>query len=93
MAGYYARFKAALESYKLEKGCIDCGYRDNPAALQFDHVRGPVKKISPCTTKSIKRAIKEAEENCEVRCANCHAIKTTERGTNRGGWLWRPNVI
>lgn len=77
-----ARRKASLvrpflATYKLERGCIDCGYRANACALEFDHVRGvKVKEVSSFT--SIEAALKEIEK-CEVRCANCHRIITANR--------------
>jgi hypothetical protein len=69
--------KQWLDDYKLAKGCVDCGYRSHPRALQFDHVRG-TKAMNVCFAKSIGGAQREIEK-CEVRCANCHFIKTSER--------------
>lgn len=62
-------------------GCTDCGYRENPLALQFDHVRGDkFKSVSTMVSEcySLSR-IKEEIRKCEVRCANCHSIVTHER--------------
>lgn len=68
------RIRRWLDAYKLKAGCVDCGYKAHHAALHFDHVRGE-KLINVCNAKSIAQA--EAEiEKCEVRCANCHAVKT-----------------
>jgi TnpA family transposase len=66
-----------LDNYKVELGCVDCGYRDHHAALHFDHVRGE-KTINVCNAKSIEQARREIVK-CEVRCANCHAVKTFTR--------------
>lgn len=63
-----------LDAYKVRQGCIDCGYREHHAALHFDHVRGE-KEINVANAKSIAQAQTEIEK-CEVRCANCHAVKT-----------------
>lgn len=66
-----------INQYKLDKGCIDCGYREHPAALDFDH-RDPSLKyanIAQMITYSWK-AIKAELDKCAVRCANCHRIKT-----------------
>jgi len=63
-----------LDAYKLSKGCVDCGYKEHHAALHFDHVSGE-KEINVCNAKSIDQAKKEIEK-CEVRCANCHAVRT-----------------
>lgn len=63
-----------LDNYKMEKGCIDCGYKNHHAALHFDHVRG-TKKMNVCNSTSISGALNEIKK-CVVRCANCHAEKT-----------------
>jgi hypothetical protein len=74
---YYQEFREALDQYKLEHGCCDCGYNGHPAALDFDHVNGSkAKEVSLCG--SIASALEEAKK-CEIRCANCHRIKTFER--------------
>lgn len=60
--------------------CLDCGNKDI-RVFEFDHVRG-IKKgnISTmigqgCGLETIKKEILK----CEIRCANCHRIKTIER--------------
>lgn len=65
-----------VKRYKLAAGCFDCGYAKAPEALQFDHVIG-VKKgiIGKFLDKSWKQLLHEIDK-CQVRCANCHAIKT-----------------
>lgn len=77
-----ARIKLFLRDYKLVKGCLDCGYKDHHAALQFDHVRGEKTK-NVCHTKSIDSAKKEIEK-CEVVCANCHHIRSFKRLEDKG---------
>ncbi len=71
----------AVTAIKLERGCIDCGYRTDPAALEFDHLPGCEKLFSisqGCTTRSLEKVLAEIEK-CEVVCANCHAIRTVTR--------------
>lgn len=63
-----------LDAYKLEQGCVDCGFRTHPAALHFDHIQTD-KAMNVCNAKSIGAAQREITK-CVVRCANCHAIKT-----------------
>ena len=73
------RRRALLDRYKIRRGCIDCGYNANPYALQWDH-REPSKKIyTPhrMASYSIKKIFEEARK-CDIRCANCHAIRTVE---------------
>ena len=72
---------AAINGIKLERGCIDCGYRANPVALQFDH-RDPSQKlfgIAKALTYSWKLLAAEMAK-CDVRCANCHAIRSQAEG-------------
>ena len=65
-------------SIKVESGCVDCGYNANYLALQFDHKEGSDKhyEVSQIVKRSPRRMLAEIAK-CEVRCANCHAIKTT----------------
>lgn len=72
--------RARLAAVKLAAGCTDCGYREHPEALHFDHLPGTDKlfNISQLVTRSW--ASIEAEiEKCEVVCANCHAVRTANR--------------
>jgi hypothetical protein len=69
--------KKFLADYKLEKGCLDCGYNKHHSALDFDHVIG-CKDLNVCFSKSIGQAKKEIEK-CEVVCSNCHRIRTYNR--------------
>ncbi len=69
--------KIFLVHYKMEKGCLDCGYKKHHSALEFDHIKGK-KTINICFAKSIGQAKKEIEK-CEVVCSNCHRIRTWER--------------
>lgn len=62
--------------YLKDKRCLDCG-EDNPLTLQFDHVRN--KKHNICdmlATGYSWESIQEEIDKCEIRCANCHQIKT-----------------
>jgi len=68
--------QAALAEYKQEYGCVDCGYRENPDALEFDHVRGEkVRNVMGMVSARIDKLLLEVLK-CDVRCANCHAIRT-----------------
>lgn len=70
-----------LNAIKMDSGCVDCGYRQAPEALDFDHVRGE-KVMDLCRMatafKSMKRVLDEVAK-CEVVCANCHRIRTRKR--------------
>jgi hypothetical protein len=77
--------KQRLYAYLSSHPCVDCGQTDI-RALEFDHVRGDkTLTIARLLDYATSWATIEAEiAKCEVRCANCHRIKTNERG----GW-WR----
>ena len=63
--------------------CIDCGHEDY-RVLEFDHVRGDKYKgiKTMCGFTNSIKSIKEEMRKCEIRCCNCHRIKTA----NDLGW-------
>lgn len=84
----YARLKAEekrqwLAGIKMASGCVDCGFKVHPDALQFDHLPQHEKSfnIGPGRGKNKKTVLAEIAK-CEIRCANCHAIKTALRRLN-----------
>lgn len=74
-----------LLAYLREHPCVepDCRNADI-RVLDFDHT-GEVPKIANINKllqgASLKKLIEEVAK-CEVRCRNCHAIKTFERAGN-----------
>jgi hypothetical protein len=67
-------FRKRSDEYKLALGCIDCGYKENSLALEFDHVNG---KKTRCVSQYNNWDLALLEiSKCVVRCANCHRIKT-----------------
>lgn len=73
---------AWLSEHKVEAGCADCGYRDHPAALEFDHLPGFEKaaSINVLLNRAVSKArLMEEMAKCEVVCANCHRIRTAAR--------------
>lgn len=64
--------------YLKNNSCLDCGEK-NPIVLEFDHREGENKIIEVTTAArdgwSLKNLQKEIDK-CDVRCANCHRIKT-----------------
>ena len=69
-----------VKRVKAMRGCFDCG-ESNPIILEFDHVRGEkVMNIADMVNNSYSLStIKDEIRKCEVRCANCHRVKTHER--------------
>ncbi|HET6915206.1 MAG TPA: hypothetical protein VFH56_03870 [Acidimicrobiales bacterium] len=83
-----AELMELIRQYLLEHPCVDCGCRDL-RVLEFDHVGEKVKDISRmvrlCRTWD---TIKAEIGQCEVRCANCHRLRTYERaGAARALWI------
>jgi len=69
--------RALVWAYLTEHPCVDCGNSD-PRVLEFDHVRG-VKKYNVSEMQNQRHTVKALFEEiakCDVRCANCHRIKT-----------------
>ena len=73
--------KAKIAEVKLERGCADCGYNQHAAALDFDHLPGTEKlfNIGSQLMRTWESILAEIDK-CEVVCANCHRIRTAERG-------------
>lgn len=69
--------RAFINRVKSFLGCIDCGEKDW-IVLDFDHVKGEKKFIlSKHASFSLTiNKLKEEMRKCEVRCSNCHRIKT-----------------
>ena len=64
---------------KTRYGCADCGYKHHASALHFDHINRTDKyeTISRLISKDANlETIKSEMRKCEIRCANCHAVKT-----------------
>jgi hypothetical protein len=59
--------------------CIDCG-DTRWQVLDFDHVRGEkLGNISIMVHDNSIKRIQEEIDKCDIRCANCHRIKTSEQ--------------
>lgn len=71
--------------YLLLHPCVDCG-ETNPLVLEFDHVRG-IKNanVGSLLLRGVAmNTLLEEINKCDIRCANCHKIKTI----NQLGW-WK----
>ena len=72
-----------LIEYLSHHPCVDCGETDI-VVLEFDHVGEKLANVSTLANggRSWARILSEIEK-CEVRCANCHRLKTLERSSSR----------
>jgi transposase-like protein len=94
-AAYHGHFRELLTAKKRErvehlvewmrevksKPCADCGGRFHPAVMQFDHRPGSPKRdnLSTLVRRSSIRLALDEMANCDIVCANCHAVRTFER--------------
>jgi hypothetical protein len=78
-----ANYRNVLKLY-FANGCADCGIND-ARVLEFDHVKGIKKNVKNQRGAGVGymvrngykwSTIKREIEKCEVRCRNCHQIKT-----------------
>lgn len=70
-----------LFEYYQDNPCIDCG-EDNPVVLECDHRddEEKFKNVSKLVSGGYSWKVIEKEINkCDVRCANCHRIRTAEQ--------------
>jgi hypothetical protein len=75
------RLRQFLDQTKLESGCVVCGYKAHPAALDFDHLPGTNKiaTIAKLFSGLKEELLLEEIKKCEVVCANCHRVRTATR--------------
>ena len=68
-----------LLTYLAAHACVDCGERD-PVILEFDHLRDKRADVTALANHGLPWATLADEiAKCEVRCANCHRIRTGQR--------------
>ena len=72
-----------LWKYLSDKSCIDCGINDS-RVLEFDHLPEyeksfDIAKAISGSTRSWSLIMTEINK-CEIVCANCHKIRTADRG-------------
>jgi len=53
--------------------CVDCGFDEHPAAMQFHHKKDKDFSVAGNYNRSMDVLLKEVKK-CKLVCANCHAI-------------------
>lgn len=78
---------AFVLNYLYTHPCVDCGETD-PIVLEFDH-RDPATKtdeVGRLIHAGTMRRVRLEIEKCDVRCGNCHRIRTASQfGSYRMG--------
>lgn len=76
----YAKNAEIVRQLKVDRGCMDCGYNEHHAGLEFDHRDGREggRTVAGLMGRSINRILEEIEK-CDVVCGTCHNIRTWNR--------------
>lgn len=88
--GYLGPKRKALadkvKTIKEETPCADCKQKFPACCMDFDHQRGGKhSEVGSLVGRTSPWEMIEAEiAKCDVVCANCHRIRTRDRGV--GGW-------
>ena len=72
-----SRNREIVAAYLSTHACVDCGESD-PVVLEFDH-RDPAQKVANVSRlihSSTPGKVLAEIERCDVRCGNCHRIRT-----------------
>ena len=63
-----------LQDFKIKEGCIRCGYKRSPRALDFHHRDSATKLFTIGSKPRLPwDRIKAEIAKCDVICRNCHA--------------------
>src|SRR3989344_4456537 len=70
-------------SYKKDKCCTFCGYKEYPEILQFHHKNTKDKSFDISTFRKKKLALLKTEmDKCILLCSNCHSWLHFNEKTN-----------
>jgi hypothetical protein len=74
------RWKSRVKLLEMLGGeCEKCGFKGNPAALQFHHIDPSNKKYSLHSKNLLRSDRVEEAKKCIVLCANCHLAEHTNK--------------
>lgn len=80
------RAKDFVLGLKADTPCADCGQTFDPVCMDFDHISDDkTDNVGTLVSRgvSVKR-IQDEVEKCELVCANCHRVRTSERLSREG---------
>jgi len=67
-----------IRRYLETHPCVDCGNADI-RVLQFDHIERGSDVVRVARLIGARKKLLAEFEKCDVRCANCHMIRTGEQ--------------
>ena len=70
-----------IEQIKVESGCVECGYNEHHAGLEFHHIEPRLGLCQMDGRRSLKWTKAEMAK-CLILCAICHAILHYEENEN-----------
>lgn len=89
------RIKRVIDEYLRAHACVDCGETD-PLLLDLDHRDRALKReiVSRLARGgSLARVLAEIAK-CDVRCGNCHRIRTARQlNWRKGSSEWRSHAL
>ena len=89
-ASYIERNRRFVYEYLLSNPCVDCG-ESNPVLLEFDHQKDKTSTVSSLIHQCASiDTIKTEISKCQVRCANCHRLKTAKE---LGWWIYKEHSL
>ncbi|MBX3468894.1 MAG: hypothetical protein KF878_18650 [Planctomycetes bacterium] len=84
---YLKRNRDIVLRHLASHPCVDCGEAD-VVVLEFDHIRGrKIREVQRLAARCVTPDVLHEEiAKCEVRCVNCHRVKTARQ---QGSWRSR----
>lgn len=73
------RYQKEYYEWLMDQSCVDCGI-DDFRVLEHDHLRDKEFNISHMVGQRSLKGLMSEIEKCDVVCANCHRIRTINRG-------------
>ncbi len=76
---YINQNRLRLWNYLESHPCVDCG-ENNPIVLEFDHTKeDKLFAVAKMVTKYSWENLEKEIAKCQIRCANCHRIRTAKQ--------------